>query len=84
MSGLPRLWQRFVVKQTQTTAVSVSYTGTHLCQRLTEVDVDAPIRLSEEAQDAALTVPRATMRSQLISCATGLIVCSPQSLSSPS
>jgi len=35
--------------------------------------VDAPIRLSEEAQDAAITVPKATIRSQLISCACGLV-----------
>ncbi|KEQ76326.1 amino acid transporter, partial [Aureobasidium namibiae CBS 147.97] len=34
--------------------------------------VDAPIRLSEEAQDAAVSVPKATMRSQLISCVCGL------------
>jgi hypothetical protein len=45
-------------------------------QKLTSVDVDAPIRLSEEAQDAAITVPKATMRSQLISCVTGLLVSS--------
>jgi hypothetical protein len=47
-----------------------------LIPKLTPVDVDAPIRLSEEAQDAAVTVPKATMRSQLISCITGLFVSS--------
>jgi hypothetical protein len=46
-------------------------------QKLTPEDVDAPIRLSEEAQDAAITVPKATMRSQLISCITGLLVSPP-------
>ncbi|KAH0340770.1 GABA permease, partial [Aureobasidium melanogenum] len=35
--------------------------------------VDAPIRLSEEAQDAAVAVPRAAMRSQLISGFCGLL-----------
>lgn len=37
-------------------------------------DVDAPIRLSEEAQDAAVAVPKAAMRSQLISGICGLLV----------
>ncbi|KAH0164426.1 GABA permease, partial [Aureobasidium melanogenum] len=35
--------------------------------------VDAPIRLSEEAQDAAVAVPKAAMRSQLISGFCGLL-----------
>ncbi|KAG9549195.1 GABA permease, partial [Aureobasidium melanogenum] len=35
--------------------------------------IDAPIRLSEEAQDAAVAVPKAAMRSQLISGFCGLL-----------
>jgi len=73
-SGLLRLWQRFSVRQTQTTVVFVSYADALWYKRLTLVDVDAPIRLSEEAQDAAVTVPKATMHTQLISCICGLIV----------
>lgn len=41
---------------------------------LISADVDAPIRLSEEAQDAAVAVPKAAMRSQLISGICGLLV----------
>lgn len=52
-------------------------------KRLTLVDVDAPIRLSEEAQDAAVTVPKATMLSQTISCVCGLLVSSPSECMSP-
>lgn len=41
---------------------------------LMSTDVDAPIRLSEESQDAAIAVPKATMHTQVISGVCGLAV----------
>lgn len=58
----------------QTIACSVSTIALSECEELMSIDVDAPIRLSEEAQDAAVTVPKAAMRSQLISGICGLLV----------
>ncbi|KAI5198440.1 amino acid transporter [Aureobasidium subglaciale] len=43
------------------------------CKWLTSTDGDCPIHLSEEVQNAAVVVPRATMRSSYISGALGLI-----------
>jgi hypothetical protein len=63
-----------LVKQTQTLACFVSIMALSECTELILIDVDCPIRLSEEAQDAAVAVPKAAMRSQLISGFCGLLV----------
>lgn len=73
-SGLLQLLQYLLVRQMQTIACFVSSIALSKCKELMSIDVDAPIRLSEEAQDAAVAVPRAAMRSQLISGFCGLLV----------